>query len=114
MSDSVSETSKRRNTHRSLVWTLCDYNSGYGALRCNNKSGGCPGSTYGNCEPNIVWSGDYQTAGSQYYYGNLNSGTFYATTSNYQPSTRAYGVRCVLGFGKLMMLGKYAQPTTWI
>lgn len=81
------------------IQQLCDYKSGYGALQCNNKSGGCPGSNNGNCYPNIVWSGEEVPSQSGYYYhGNLNSGTFYATTSNYNIYTNARGVRCVLGF----------------
>ena len=67
------------------IQQLCDYKSGYGALQCNNK--------------NTVWSGEEVPSQSGYYYhGNLNSGTFYATTSNYNIYTNARGVRCVLGF----------------
>jgi len=95
------ETSKPLK-RKSGLQTLCDYYSGKGALQCQNLNGGCPGSIYGNCEPNVIWSGDLQS-GSSYYYGNLNSGTFNATTSNYQPSTRAYGVRCVLDLNKIQM-----------
>ncbi|MCX4275529.1 MAG: hypothetical protein OSJ27_07115 [Candidatus Gastranaerophilales bacterium] len=71
---------------------LCDYNSGYGALRCNNYSG-CPGSNNGWCYPNNVWSGT--VSGSNYYRGYLNSGTF---NVNGNVSTNAFGVRCVPGF----------------
>ena len=48
--------------------SLCDANSGYGALRCN-PYGGCPGAS-SNCAPNVVWSGTPN--GSNYNYGNLN------------------------------------------
>ena len=48
-----------------------------------------------NCYPNVVWSGTVQS-GSNYYHGNLNGGTFNATTSNYSAYTYARGVRCVL------------------
>ncbi len=69
---------------------LCDYKSGYGALQCYYTSS-CPGSYNGNCIPNNVWSGTI--SGSNYYRGNLNSGTF---TVNSNVSTYAFGVRCVL------------------
>ena len=75
---------------------LCDSASGKGALRCNTSTTGCPGAVNNYCIPYNVWSGDYQTAGSQYYYGNLNSGTFNATTGNYADYKNAYSVRCVL------------------
>ncbi|MCX4275544.1 MAG: hypothetical protein OSJ27_07190 [Candidatus Gastranaerophilales bacterium] len=71
---------------------LCDSASGRGALQCN-PYGGCPGAS-SNCAPNVVWSGTPN--GSNYNYGNLNSGTFYATTGNNANPTNAYGVRCVL------------------
>ena len=79
---------------------LCDANSGYGALRCypDNSGKGCPGANNNNCYPHDIWSGDYQTAGSNYYFGNLNSGTFNATTGNYADYKNAYSVRCVPGF----------------
>ena len=69
--------------------------SGYGALQCNPRSSGCPGSNNNYCEPNVVWSGELKS-GTNYYYGNLNSGTFYASTGNNANYTNAYGVRCVL------------------
>ena len=90
------------------VQQLCDAWSGNGALQCYPNKTGCPGATNNNCNPNVVWS--ETESGSNHYYGNLNSGTFNYTNNN--PVTLAYGVRCVPGFGKLMMLGKYAQPTT--
>ena len=82
-------------THKPLR-QLCDWNSGYGALRCDNY-GGCPGANASNCYPMYVWSGQLQS-GTNYYYGNLNSGTLYASTGHYANYTNAYGVRCVLGF----------------
>ena len=75
---------------------LCDSASGKGALRCNTSTTGCPGAVNNYCIPYNVWSGDYQTSGSNYYYGNLNSGTFNATTGNYADYKNAYSVRCVL------------------
>ncbi len=71
-------------------------NSGYGALQCNPRSSGCPGSANNNCYPNNVWAGTLKS-GTNYYLGNLNSGTFYARTSNeYLAYTYALTVRCVL------------------
>jgi len=73
---------------------LCDANSGKGALQCY-WSTSCPGANGNNCNPYNVWSGDKQRT-DYYYNGNLNSGTFYATTGNYNYYTNAFGVRCVL------------------
>ncbi len=71
---------------------LCDQNSGYGALRCYNLSGGCPGANGNNCYPYHVWTGTPN--GSNYYSPNLQNGTLYPTNNNLP--TNAFTVRCVL------------------
>ena len=79
---------------------LCDNNSGYGALQCQNRTSGCTGATNNYCYPNNVWSGTVKS-GTNYYDGNLNSGTFYARTANdYNSYTNAFSVRCVLDLNK--------------
>lgn len=76
---------------RKLIQQLCDINSGYGALRCNYNTGGCPGST-NNCYPDGVWAS--AASGSNWGY-RLKSGSFNLTFNN---NLYATGVRCVLGF----------------
>ena len=51
---------------------------------------GCPGSDNGNCYPRLVWTSTPST--SNYYRGDLNSGSFKLNTG---VNTRAYSVRCV-------------------
>ena len=72
---------------------LCDNNSGYGAARCNNYNV-CDGANNDNCYPREVWSSTPN--GSNYYYFNLNSGTF--NGPNNQNPRYADSVRCVLVF----------------
>ncbi len=78
--------------------TLCDWNSGYGALQCNNYKG-CPGSDSGYCYPNWVWSSTVAGSSTRRFSGGLNNGAFNvidgSTTGIY---TQAETVRCVLGF----------------
>jgi len=99
---------KKINIKKQLacILQLCDGNSGYGALQCNNAYS-CPGSYNGNCNPNYVWSGSMVDS-SQYYRGfGLESGTF-ANFANSCGSgmygkcitTWAFGVRCVLDVNK--------------
>ncbi len=74
------------------IRTLCDWNSGYGALRCNYHETGCKGAPSDDCYPNYVWSGTVQS-GTTYYNRNLNGGTF---NNNNLAYTYALTVRCVL------------------
>lgn len=70
---------------------LCDEYSGYGTLRCSNKSSGCPGTKDNECLPKEMWSGTSASGGYYDYY--LNNGIFKAGSLY----TIAYArtVRCV-------------------
>ncbi len=72
--------------------TLCDVNSGYGALQCSNKSGGCPGGSDSDCRPYNIWAGT-DCSGSKCNVSWIESGVFKSTTIN---TAIGSGVRCVL------------------
>ena len=72
---------------------LCDYYSGFGAAHCYYY-GVCDGARNDHCYPREVWSST--PTGSNYYYFNLNNGSF---NQNNQNPRYADSVRCVLEGG---------------
>ena len=99
---------------------LCDWNTGYGTLRCNPVNS-CPGAAPGasdadRCYPNHVWSGTEVESSSFHRALELNSGSFYYNTNtcgntggNGKCGPYAFTVRCVLD---LKTKAHYNKKTT--
>ena len=95
---------------------LCDWNTGYGTLRCNPVNS-CPGAAPGASDadrgyPNHVWSSGYE--GSNYYNSYLNNGTLSAPYL--VVPTYPFSVRCVLDleYSNFKKIGRHIQTDEFI
>ena len=75
---------------------FCDKNSdSYGSVKCNDNSGKCKGSRYGNCEITYFWSQDvYPHDTSLVYFFYLDNGNLQGYLQ--RKKSYAHSVRCVI------------------